>query len=182
MVETIEIYGITGMPLSGKTTVAEIFEEKGFTVLDMGEVVRIELEKRDIPTEETGEFVNRMRKEHGDNAIAQLSIPYLKEIIQEKEKVVITGMRGWKEKKYFEKETAEEIEVIGVWSSRKTRRERRNHRKREEDINGDGFHERDRREIQNGVGKLMALSNKMIKNDSNSREELEKEVDKNFSV
>ncbi len=171
-----EIYGVTGMPLSGKTTVAEMMEEDGFTVLDMGEVVRIEMEKRDIPAEKTGDFVNQMRDEHGMDAIAQLSVPYLEEITAEKDRVVITGMRGWNEKERFEEETGEDLEIIGVWTSRKTRKERREERQREEDVKGDGFHERDLREIENGVGKMISLSDHMIKNDGITIEELEEKV------
>lgn len=171
-----EIYGVTGMPLSGKTTVAEIMEDEGFAVLDMGEVVRIEMDKRDVPAERTGNFVNQMREEHGSDAIAQLSVPYLKEITEEKDKVVITGMRGWSEKERFEKETENDIEIVAVWASRQTRKERREERQREEDIKGDNFHERDGREIDNGVGKLMALSDHLIENDGISMNELEEEV------
>ena len=118
----MKIYGITGMPLSGKTLAAEILEENGFAVLDMGEVVRIEMEKRGVEPEKTGPFVNEMRSEHGNDAIAQLSIPYLKEIIEEKGKIVIAGMRSWEEKKRFEKETEENMEVMAIWASRETRR------------------------------------------------------------
>lgn len=171
-----EIYGITGMPLAGKTLVADILEDEGFSVLDMGDIVRIEMDKRDIGVEKTGEFVNQMREEHGMDAIAKLSVPYLEEILEEKEKVVITGMRGWNEKERFEKETAEEIEIIGVWVSRKQRKKRREERQREEDIKGDEFHERDIREIENGVGKLMALSDHLIKNNDISKEELREKV------
>jgi len=171
-----EIYGVTGMPLSGKTTVAEFMEEEGFAVLDMGDVVRIEMEKRDLDVEHTGEFVNSMRDEHGMDAIAQLSVPYLEEMIDEKDRVVITGMRGWNEKKKFEQETGSDIDVVGVWASRETRKKRRNERQREEDVKGDGFHERDIREIENGVGKLMALTDHMIKNDDISEEELKQKV------
>jgi len=169
------------MPLSGKTTVAKLMEEqKGFTVLDMGDIVRIEMDKREIPVEDTGKFVNSLREEHGMDAIAQLSTPYLEEIIQEKEKIVITGMRGWNEKQRFEKETGEEIEIITVWASRKTRKQRRQDRQREEDVKGDKFHERDLREIKNGVGKLIALSDHIIKNDNNSLEELKNKVTERF--
>jgi len=173
-----EIYGVTGMPLSGKTTVAEIMEDEGFSVLDMGEVVRIEMDKRGIESGNEGSFVNEMREEHGMDAIAQLSAPYLEEIIEEKEKVVITGMRGWSEKKRFEEELNKDIDVIGVWASRETRKERREERQREEDRKGDGFHERDIREIENGVGKMLALSDHLIENNSITMEELEKEVKK----
>lgn len=173
-----EIYGVTGMPLSGKTTVAEFMKDRGFAVLDMGDVVRIEMEKRNIATEDTGDWVNDMRDEHGMDAIAQLSAPYLEEMLDEKQKIVITGMRGWSEKRRFEKETGEELDIVAVWTSRQTRRERREERKREEDIKGDDFHERDLREVNNGVGKLMALSDHMIKNEGISEDELQQKVKK----
>jgi dephospho-CoA kinase len=169
------ILGITGMPLSGKTLAAEILEEEGFAVLDMGEVVRIEMDKRGVEPKKTGPFVNEMRSEHGMDAIAQLSVPYLKEVLEEKERIVITGMRSWEEKRRFQKEIEEEIEVVAIWSSRETRRKRREERQRDEDIKGDGFKERDEREIENGVGKMIALSDHLIKNQA-TVEELEQKV------
>ncbi|MFB6213605.1 MAG: AAA family ATPase [Candidatus Nanohaloarchaea archaeon] len=171
-----EIYGVTGMPLSGKTLVAEFMENQGYTLLDMGDVVRIEMERRGIEPGNEGDFVNSLRDEHGMDAIAQLSTPYLQEVADEKEKIVITGMRGWSEKERFEKELDEEIEVVAVWASRETRKQRREDRNREEDVKGQDFHERDLREIDNGVGKLLALSDHMIKNDGISKEELREEV------
>ncbi|PSH00733.1 MAG: dephospho-CoA kinase [Nanohaloarchaea archaeon SW_7_46_7] len=171
-----QIYGVTGMPMAGKTTVAEALEDEGFSVLDMGDVVRTEMEKRCKDVSETGEFVNGLREEKGMDAIAQLSTPYLQEILGEQKKVVITGMRGWNEKERFEDETGEKIEVIAVWASREERKRRREQRQRDEDIKGDEFHERDLREIQQGVGKLMALSDHMMKNDTITQEEFEEKV------
>ena len=173
-----EIYGITGMPLAGKTLLAEILEQKGFSVLDMGDVVRIEMEKRQIDVENTGDFVNSMREVHGMDAIARLSTPYLEEIMAEKEKVVITGMRSWDEKERFEEETSEKIDIIALWTPREERKRRKQKRQREEDIVGDNFHERDVREIENGVGKLMALSDHLIKNNDISKQQLEAKVEK----
>lgn len=175
--DSANVYGVTGMPLSGKTTVAEILEEKGFAVLDMGEVVRKEMKKRDIPTEKTGEFVNSQREENGRDAIAKLSIPYLEKLVEESGKIVITGMRGWTERKAFENRLDCEFDVVSVWASRKTRRRRREERKREEDLKGQKFHERDLREIKNGVGKLMALSDIMIVNENISLDELREQVE-----
>lgn len=169
-----EIYGVTGMPLSGKTSVAEVMEGYGYTKVDMGDVVRDEMEKRGIDVSETGAFVNRMREENGMDAIAGLTIPYLEDL--ESEKIVITGMRGWSEKQRFEEDMDSEIKVIAVWSGRETRRERMEERKREEDIKGQEFHERDLREIENGVGKLLALSDEIVVNDG-SLQELETEVE-----
>ncbi|MCJ7429390.1 MAG: AAA family ATPase [Candidatus Nanohaloarchaeota archaeon QJJ-5] len=171
------IYGVTGMPLAGKTTVASVLEENGYSVLDMGDVVRKEREKRDIPVSETGTFVNEQREKRGMDAIAQLSIPYLEDLIDETDKIVITGMRGWMEKERFEAETQAEIEVIAVWASRETRKQRMEQRQRDEDIEGDSFHERDLRDLDNGVGKLIALSDHLIKNDSITETELEKRIE-----
>jgi len=171
-----DIYGVTGMPLAGKTTVAEILEQKGFAILDMGDVVRNEMEKRDIDVSETGDFVNSMRDQKGMDAIAQLSVPYLEKVMEENEKIVITGIRGWNEKRRFEKETDQQIDVIAVWASREERKKRREKRQREEDIEGDEFNERDIREIENGVGKLMALSDHIIKNDTITEDEFEQKV------
>ncbi len=170
------MYGITGMPLAGKTVVAEMMEEKGYRILDMGDVVRNEMEKRDIDTSKTGEFVVNQREEKGMDAIALLCIPYLEEIFEETEKVVITGMRGWSEKRRFEEETDIEMDIISIWASRETRKKRREERRRPEDRRGQDFHERDMREIENGMAKLMALSDRLILNDDISLEELRSKV------
>ena len=173
-----ELYGITGMPLSGKTTVAEIMKENhGFTVLDMGDIVRIEMDKRGIEPGNEGSFVNKMRDKHGMDAIASLSAPYLREMIEEKDKIVVTGMRGWSEKQKFEKEIDEDLEIIAVWTSRAERKDRRKERQRDEDVKGQDFRERDNREIENGVGKLIALSDHLIKNNDIDMDVLEDRVE-----
>ncbi|MDY6788859.1 MAG: AAA family ATPase [Candidatus Nanohaloarchaea archaeon] len=170
------MYGITGMPLAGKTLVANIMKEKGYRILDMGDVVRKEMEKRNISMERTGEFVNSQREERGMDAIAQLSIPYLRKRLEETDKIVITGMRGWSEKKKFEEEVENDLEMVAIWASRETRRERRNRRQREEDVRGQSFQERDMREIDNGIAKLMALSDRIIINDGISIDRLRVKV------
>lgn len=164
------------MPLAGKTTVANLMLEKGFEVVDMGDVVRREMEKKDIPAEETGEWVNKQREEKGMDAIAKLTAPYVEE--KASEDIVITGMRGLKERKRFEKKLDQNVEMVAVWASPEVREERREERMRDEDRKGDEFNERDIRELENGVGRLMALSDHMIINEGLSIEELEKEVNK----
>ncbi|MFB6204631.1 MAG: AAA family ATPase [Candidatus Nanohaloarchaea archaeon] len=169
----MEIYGVTGMPLAGKTTVAEVMKEEGFTMLDMGDVVRIEMDKRGLDS--AGDFVSSLRDEHGMDAIARLSTPYLREVVDEKDRVVITGMRSRHEKELFERELEKDIEIIGVWASRETRKRRKQERQREEDRET-GLRDRDLRELKQGVGDLLALSDHMIENDSGSTNELEEEV------
>jgi dephospho-CoA kinase len=168
------MYGVTGMPLAGKTTVAGLLEKEGFEVVDMGDVVRKEMNKREVPTQETGKWVNKQRKEKGVDAIAQLTAPYIEE--KDTSDIVITGMRGLAEKRRFEDELEDSIEMIAVWASPETRRKRREERMREEDREGDEFEQRDHRDLENGVGRLMALSDHMIINEGLSIEELEEKV------
>lgn len=170
------MYGITGMPLAGKTVVAEMMEEKGYRLLDMGDVVRKEMEKRDIEVSKTGDFVVDQREEKGMDAIAQLSIPYLEDLLEETDKVVITGMRGWSEKERFEEATGRDMEIVSIWASRETRKKRRQERRRPEDRKGQSFHERDLREIENGMAKLISLSDHLILNDDISLDELKSKV------
>lgn len=172
------IYGVTGMPLAGKTTVAEVLEEEGFTVVDMGDVVREEMEKEGVPEEETGEWVTQQRKDKGRDAIAQLTAPYLQET---GEKTVITGMRSLEEKERFEHELEEEIEIIAVWASPETRKKRMEERERLEDKVGDSFKQRDKRELEQGVGDLTAVSDHLIKNEG-TQKQLEEKVMKTVNT
>lgn len=168
------IYGITGMPLSGKTVAANKLEKEGYSKIDMGDVVREEMKKRNIPVSNTGDFVNRIREDNGFDAIAQLTIPKIKQ--KDTRTIVITGMRSLAEKNTFETELDTEIKMIALWSPEKTRKSRRQERRRKEDIEGDRFRERDQRELDNGVGNLMALSDHLIVNQDKSIKELEEKV------
>ncbi|MFP4038199.1 MAG: AAA family ATPase [Candidatus Nanohaloarchaea archaeon] len=165
-------YGVTGMPLAGKTTVAEILEKKGLEKIGMGDVVRKERKKRGIPVEKTGEWVQNLREEKGRDAIAELTVPYI-----EDEETAITGIRGLEEKKRFEEELGE-MEIIAVWASPETRRKRREKRQRPEDVESESFEKRDSRELDQGVGNLIALSDHLIVNEGLSIEELEEEVNR----
>lgn len=169
------IYGVSGLPLSGKTTVANKMQEEGFTKIDMGDVVREEMDKRNIPAEETGEFVSAMRDQNGMKAIAELTLPYVEEAIAKHDKIVISGMRGWMEKECFEENLSQELEIIAVWASRETRRERQEARAREEDQVAE-IEGRDKREISHGAAKLMALADHIIVNEFDSLEPFEQEI------
>lgn len=162
------------MPLSGKTILANQLQELGYTKIDMGDVVRKEMQRRKIPVEKTSEFVNEQREEKGMDAIAKLTLEYVQDA--DAQDVVITGMRSLEEKKYLEDHLDSQIKVIAIWSSKQTRKKRRKERMREEDQKGQDFNERDQRELQNGIGNLIALSDFMIQNENKSIEELQKKV------
>ncbi len=171
-----EIYGIAGLPLSGKTTVADKMQEEGFRKIDMGDVVREEMDKRGIPAKETGDFVSALREENGMEAIAELTLPYVEEAIQNKQKIVISGMRGWMEKECFEANLSEELNIIAVWASREERKKREEDRAREED-RVSSIQDRDEREIKHGAAKLITLSDNLIVNENISLNEFENRIE-----
>lgn len=169
----MEIYGIAGMPLSGKSTVAETLRDEGFATLEMGDVVRIERQERELEMDE-GSFAEAMRERHGEDAVARLSIPYFEEVMDERDRIAITGMRSLEEKRRFE-DAFGEIELIAVWASPETREKRREKRGRQDD--DEPLEERDLREIEWGLGGLIARSNHVVKNEG-TKEELEEKVKK----
>lgn len=172
-----KIYGITGMPLSGKTKAAEILQEQhNYELIDMGDIVRKEREKKGIKTEKTGQFVNQLREKHGRHAIAKLTTSYIKKEDFKNSKIVITGMRSLEEKQYFENNLETSLEIIAIWASQETRKTRMRKRQRPEDQNSETFEQRDQRELKNGVGNLMAKSEHLIKNDSNQIQELKQQI------
>lgn len=171
-----QIYGITGLPLSGKTTVADKMTEEGFQKVDMGDVVREERDKRNISASKTGKFVSQLREENGMDAIAQLTLPYIQEALQENEKVVISGMRGWMEKECFEEYLSTELDIIAIWSSQKARAKRKESRGRDEDLVAE-IKDRDEREIKHGAAKLISLADHIIVNEFDTLEGFEKEIE-----
>nr|EGQ40169.1 MAG: dephospho-CoA kinase [Candidatus Nanosalinarum sp. J07AB56] len=172
-----EVLGVTGMPLAGKTTAADILEEQGYEKVDMGDVVRSEMDARDIPVERTAEFVNSQREAYGRSAIARLTVPRVQNALEDSEEVVVTGMRSAEERDRFQKELGIDMDVVAVWASVETRRRRMEDRGREEDEKSQDFEERDQREIEHGVAELVALSDHLIKNESGGESELRHRVE-----
>jgi len=65
---------LTGMPGSGKTTIATGLKSKGFEVINMGDAVRTEAQKRNLePTSQNlGKLMLELREKNGAGAIAEL--------------------------------------------------------------------------------------------------------------
>jgi len=126
--------------------------------------------------EKTAEFVNSQRKAYGQSAIARLTVPRVQNALEDSDSVVVTGMRSVEERDRFQEELGVDMDVVAVWASVETRRQRMEDRGREEDEKGQDFGERDRREIENGVAELMALSERLIENESVYEEELRSSV------
>lgn len=172
---------IVGMPGSGKGQIVKIFGNYGVPHVSMGDVVREEADKRGIPR--TPEGMNsvsiQLRQELGDNAVAKLTIPKVKELLKKHKAVIIDGVRSLDEIQTFKDAFPdEEIIIIAVHSSPRKRFERLSRRGRSDDPKTwSEFEARDWKELKFGIGNVIALADYLIVNE-NHIAEYKREIEK----
>lgn len=168
------IIGITGMPGSGKSTVAKVGEKLGFKVIRMGDVVREETLKRGLePTRENlCKMMFTLRAESGPDVVAKKC---LSRISLSDRNVIIDGIRSLHEVEFFKKKLPSFI-LLAVHSSPKTRFKRLYSRRRSDDPKDKKeFIERDKKELSVGIGSAIAMADYMIINEG-SLDEFKKMV------
>ncbi|MDM7274807.1 MAG: AAA family ATPase [Thermoprotei archaeon] len=167
------IIAVTGMPGSGKSSVARVLgEELGAPVLVMGDVVREEAARRGLElTPANLEIVAReLRLEYGPGFVA--------DVIAERIKAmgvsiaVVDGVRSLSEIQSFSK--LGRVCVVAVHSSPSVRLERVIARGRVGDARSvEEFKLRDRSNIALGIGEAIALADYVIVNNSSLENLLE---------
>jgi dephospho-CoA kinase len=121
----MRVVSIVGMAGSGKSEVARMFEERGFTRIRFGDITDWEIEKRGLDLNEENERYVRelLRKEHGASAYAKLNLPRIDSALKRAD-VVVDGLYSWEEYILLKKYYGERFLVVAVWASPKTRYER----------------------------------------------------------
>jgi dephospho-CoA kinase len=174
--ESMKVVSIVGMTGAGKSEVSQVFEKNGFTRIRFGDVTDEEMKKRGLkPSEESERLVREMlRQEHGADAYAKLNQPRIEQALKSSD-VVIDGLYSWEEYTYLKSCYGENLYLVAVWSSPRTRYARLTSRSSrrltlEEAIS------RDRAEIENiAKGGPIAMADFTIINES-SLEDLRKEA------
>lgn len=154
-----------GMPGSGKSIGATVAKELGIPVFIMGDVVRDEVTRRHLPhTPQTlGQVMIELREQFGPAVIAQRVIEKLGNITGPS--VVIDGARSEAEVQAFQ-EAVHHVLVVAVHAAPHIRFERLRQRGREDDsLTEELLHERDSRELDIGLGRLIAQADIMIVNE-----------------
>ena len=172
----MKVVSIVGMTGAGKSKVARVFEENGFTRIRFGDLTDDEIKKRGLDLNEKNECYIRelLRKEHGMAAYAKLNLPRIDSALKHSD-VVIDGLYSWEEYTFLKTYYQEDFYVVAVWASPGTRYARLTSRLNrcltlEEAAN------RDRAEIENiNKGGPIAMADFTIINES-SLEDLEKET------
>ena len=174
----MEVIGISGLPGSGKSLVSDVALEKGAIIVSMGDIIREEAKKRGETSKETAQ---NLRKEHGEYIVSELTIKKIKQLEKDENNqlIIVEGIRSPHEVDMF-KENFDDFIILSIFANPDLRFERLLERMREDDSkNYDEFKSRDQMELNFGIGDVIALSNKIIINESDL-DSYTKEINKFF--
>lgn len=175
-INTKFIVCLTGMPGSGKSTVAESLNKKGFAVIAMGGVVRDEGKRKNIEPNDMnlGNLMLNLRKQFGPGAIAQLILNEIEKRENRGDsthKIVIDGVRSVPEVELLQ--TIGRVRLLAIHASAGIRLEHLRKRARgDAPFNEYEFDKRDKRELAVGISEAIAMSDEMLSNNNLTIEEL----------
>ena len=172
---------IVGMAGSGKSTVASHLKQKGWHIIRFGGITMRELEKRNLPVNESNEKAVReeLREKHGMDAYARLSLPLIEETLATSP-VLIDGLYSWAEYKFLKQHFRDRIKVVAVYTTRSLRYKRISQRT-ERPLTFEEAEQRDFAEIENvEKGGPIAIADYTLINDG-SEVELVQAVDRLFT-
>ncbi len=160
-----------GMPGSGKSEVAAVFEARGYRRIRFGDITDEEVRKRGLELNEENERKVRelLRKEKGMAAYAELNLPGIDAALKDSN-VVIDGLYSWEEFLYLKEHYGERLIMVAVWASPETRYTRLTGREKRGLTMKDAA-SRDRAEIENlNKGGPIAMADFTISNESTVEE------------
>ncbi|AEH61842.1 conserved hypothetical protein [Methanosalsum zhilinae DSM 4017] len=167
----MKIIAFVGMPASGKSEASMVARDFGINVINMGDVIREEVEKRGLePTDKNvGQVANDLREREGMHAVAQRCVPKIKKVGSDI--VVVDGVRGIAEVEYFKKEFGDDFKLISISAPPEFRFERIRMRGRSDDMSDfNDLIRRDTRELSWGMGQAMEDADVVVDNTSTLEE------------
>jgi dephospho-CoA kinase len=160
----MRVIGTVGLPGSGKGEFAAVARDRGIPVVTMGDVVRAETEARGLdPAEHHGEVAQQLREEDGPLAVAERSLPVIRDRLEEHEVVVVDGLRSGEEAERFEAAFGDAFLLVAITAPAEVRAERLDLRGRD-DTDSEGIEERDERELGFGMGEAIDRADLTVEN------------------
>jgi dephospho-CoA kinase len=168
---------ITGMPGAGKSTVAILLRNYGFSLITMGDVVReqAKLNNLEMTDANLGNLMLKLREDLGPAAVAHLILKKIKQDSGMKHDIVIDGIRSIDEVKVLK--TIGSVRLLAIHASAETRYNHIKQRGRA-DVPQDNtdFLIRDQREIDVGISEAIAMSDEVVSNNNLTMAELQNKV------
>jgi dephospho-CoA kinase len=167
----MQVIGTVGLPGSGKGEAATVAREEGVPVVTMGDVVRAATRERGLdPAEHHGEVARALREEEGPAAVAERSLPLVREAAEahpEADAVLVDGLRSPVEVETFEAAFGASFLVVSVEAPFETRARRLGARERDDsDADVEALREREERELGFGMGAVMDAADVVVENDA----------------
>jgi dephospho-CoA kinase len=159
----VRVVCLTGMPGCGKEEALSVAQSLGFSIVRMGDVVREEAVRRNVPITDpsVGRMAHAEREAHGYGIWAERTLPQIRG-----DRVLVDGLRGRAELDVFRKAFGEDLVVVAVHASTKTRYERMFRRQRKDDaMSLEAVRARDKRELGWGLGEVIAMADVMLVNE-----------------
>ncbi|MCK4928960.1 MAG: flagellar hook-basal body complex protein FliE [Methanosarcinales archaeon] len=168
----MKIIAFVGMPASGKGEAAEVAGNMDYPLVNMGNVIREEVERLGLePTDENlGGTGTRLRQEEGLSAIARRCVPKLRAF--DADTAVVDGVRNIEEVHLFKEEFGEDFLLINIDSSIQNRLRRIQMRGRSDDklMDEEALRIRDERELGWGMGESINNADMTINNNGSLEE------------
>jgi dephospho-CoA kinase len=159
------------MPGAGKSTIANGLKNKGLQIINMGDAVRAEANRRNLePTgQNLGKLMLELREKNGPGAVAKLIQDQIKN--SNHDIIIIDGIRSNAEIDVLRKLGT--VKLLSIHASTHTRFDFLSKRARSDDPqNREIFNERDSREIGVGISAPIALADETISNNDLTKDEL----------
>lgn len=169
-----KLIALVGMPGSGKSAASRHLQEKGYSVVRLGDLADAEIKKQGLaPGEDSEKRVREgLRKEHGMDVFARSSKGRIDEALKTSGKAaaVIDGLYSMQEYEFFKEAYGDGLHIIAIYASPKTRHARLASRKVRH-ITPDKALERDYAEIKNlNKGGPIALADYTIVNEGSAND------------
>lgn len=158
------VIAISGMPGAGKGVASEAAKRLGLEVLVLGDVIREETERRGLePTpDNVGSVMLQVRRDEGPAVVAKRLVPKIE--ASKSQTLIVEGIRS--EDEVRELGSRYEVVTVGIHASPKTRFRRLLERGRSDDPKTwDTFYERDSRELNVGLCRVIALADILLLNE-----------------
>lgn len=163
----MKVVAIVGMAGAGKSEVARDFESNGFIRIRFGDVTDEEIKKRGLVLNEENERYIRelLRQEYGMSVYARLNLPKIDSALKQSD-VVIDGLYSWQEYTFLKDHYGEDLCVVAVWASPRTRYARLS-RRSERPLTPEEAASRDRAEMEKtNKGGPIAMADCTLTNES----------------
>ncbi len=158
------VIATVGLPGSGKGEAANLAESLDVPVVTMGDVIRKACRDRGLdPAEHHGEVAQALREENGPGAIAEASLPQIREALEDSDLVLVDGVRSGVEVDQFEAAFGDSFTLLSIEAPFDLRKERLSDRGRD-NLDGESLEERDERERGFGMDDAMERADVRITN------------------